>query len=272
MGLPRLLFAISVFLGHVAPQFGLTMVGGAVAVQSFFIFSGFYISLVLNGKYKNSSYKTFIINRVLKIYPVYWIILLFSLPWGIPVFTHYLQSGNINLGSVITLVITNLLIFGQDILMFLGLDNASGSLYFTANFRISDPEVWRFLLVPQAWALAIIFYFYLIAPFILKSKKLIISLLLFSLGARLVSYFFGYNIDPWNYRFFVFELALFLFGAISYFVYKYIVNIKISNKFLKISFLCLLLLVVFYQFIPIADTIKQWLFYLLLHDFEKRIK
>ena len=51
MGLIRALLAISVILAHSESFLGLSLVGGKVAVQAFFIISGFYMALILNEKY-----------------------------------------------------------------------------------------------------------------------------------------------------------------------------------------------------------------------------
>ena len=77
MGILRLLLAISVVLAHSSPLFGITSVGGALAVQAFYIISGFYMSLILNEKYTggNNSYYLFISNRLLRLYPIYWVVL-----------------------------------------------------------------------------------------------------------------------------------------------------------------------------------------------------
>jgi peptidoglycan/LPS O-acetylase OafA/YrhL len=75
MGLLRVLLAISVFMAH-APQSGLTQglrgFGGSNAVEIFFIVSGFYIALILDKSYstKIGFYK----NRILRLYPIYYII------------------------------------------------------------------------------------------------------------------------------------------------------------------------------------------------------
>ena len=52
MGTIRFLLAVSVVVFHAKrPLLGLTLVEGTVAVQLFFIISGFYMALVLTEKY-----------------------------------------------------------------------------------------------------------------------------------------------------------------------------------------------------------------------------
>ena len=78
MGLIRLLLALSIVAAHSGAIFGSRFVGGQIAVQSFYIISGFYMSLILNEKYigKNNSFRLFITNRFFKLFPVYWAVLL----------------------------------------------------------------------------------------------------------------------------------------------------------------------------------------------------
>jgi peptidoglycan/LPS O-acetylase OafA/YrhL len=80
MGLIRFLLAMAVVAAHSAPILGLTLVGGKIAVQSFFVISGFYISLILNEKYPAGTRGTLLFygNRFLRIYPIYWAVLLLT--------------------------------------------------------------------------------------------------------------------------------------------------------------------------------------------------
>ena len=54
--------------------------GGEIAVELFFIISGFYMSLILNEKY-NTPDKILIFykNRFLKLFPIYWTVLIFTI-------------------------------------------------------------------------------------------------------------------------------------------------------------------------------------------------
>ena len=66
------------------------------------------------------------------------------------------------------------------------------------------------------------FSFYLIAPFIVRRSVLAIALALAaSLALRfLLQFGLGYSGDPWSYRFFPSELAVFLTGVLGYRVYR----------------------------------------------------
>src|SRR5947209_17753171 len=73
MGILRMLLAISVLLLHTQDT-QLFSLAGDMAVPAFFIISGFYMALILNEKYIGKhSYKVFITNRLLRLYPMYYI-------------------------------------------------------------------------------------------------------------------------------------------------------------------------------------------------------
>jgi len=94
MGILRFILALSVVITHSTSIFGLRGVGGQIAVQAFYIISGFYMTLILNEKYigVNNSYKLFITNRFLRLYPTYWVVLLLTIIYS--VFVSVYSNGN----------------------------------------------------------------------------------------------------------------------------------------------------------------------------------
>ena len=50
MGLLRFILAASVVLAHSGDFFGFKFTGGLIAVETFFIISGFYMALILDTK------------------------------------------------------------------------------------------------------------------------------------------------------------------------------------------------------------------------------
>ena len=171
MGIIRFLLAISVLVLHTTPIFGLTLVGGDVAVQAFYIISGFYMSLVLTDKYETTNwkgYKLFITNRLLKLYPVYWVTLVAFLTLGISsvwifkstyIFDYYID--NIDLITPINLVyliFCNIFIIGQDLLFVIGFQN--NNYFFQADYSNANISLHRFLFIKQAWTISLEIYFY----------------------------------------------------------------------------------------------------------------
>jgi peptidoglycan/LPS O-acetylase OafA/YrhL len=276
MGTLRTILALAVVVYHSYKLFGLRMCGGQVAVESFYMISGFYMALILNEKYIGvGSYKKFILSRFYRIFPVYWFVLFLALiisSIGYLVFNHpyYLARyiSNYNYLSGITIfyfVFENIAVLGQDILYFTRF-NENYELVLTYNPLSYKHNGYQYLLVPQAWSISIEFLFYLIAPFLVTKKmKWQIALVLIGLACK---YYFS-NIyylryDPWTYRFFPFEIAFFMAGSMAYGFFKYIQNKKIPS----LVGYCLLILcvsgVIMFNEIPIEEKLKNNLFYCLI--------
>jgi peptidoglycan/LPS O-acetylase OafA/YrhL len=264
MGIVRFLLALSVVITHCGSLFGTSLVFGQIAVQSFYIISGFYMSLILNEKYigVNGSYKLFITNRFYRIYPIYWTVLICiavtclaaiiaTNGHYLPLFGKYL-SVKANFFSFLYLILTNLLIFGQDLVMFMGIYPESGHLYFTSDFMASNPPLFTFLFIQQAWTLGLELTFYLIAPLIVKrGYKLVVTLIVLSFLLRLFIYnYLGFQHDPWTYRFFPTEIMFFLFGYLSYHLHLKVKKLKISKTLNLFALAFIILFTIFYGNIP----------------------
>lgn len=214
MGSLRLLLALAVVLLHCGVHRVLT--GGALSVQIFYMISGFLITHVLLSKPVYQRYGTFLKSRWVRIYPIYAVVALVS--WAS---LHLLTStgmpgwDTLPLQAKLLLVLSNLLILGQDWVMFLTADEHG--LVFTADFWKSSPKLYTFLMVQQAWSLGVELTFYLLAPFIVRRKAWVLGLLGASLALRVVllKLVVGWS-DPWSYRFFPTELALFLLGSAAW--------------------------------------------------------
>lgn len=231
MGLLRFILACAVIIEHTSPIFGMKLTGGMVAVEAFFMISGFYMALILNQKYTGAgSYSLFLTNRFLKLFPIYWLILAAVILFGA---YSYFRQGSLGVlsifgeygsslppSSVAYLIATNLLIFGQDIALFLKFA-PDMSLAFTTDFLNAHPQVFRFLLIPPAWSLGVELTFYVIAPFLVRrSAACLVTLMAASLALRyLVTVTLGLGHDPWPTRFFPLELAFFLAGAVAFRAY-----------------------------------------------------
>ena len=265
MGTLRLLLALSVLASHVGAIYGLNMVGGAIAVQAFFIISGFYMSLILNEKYVgvNNSFKLFISNRFLRLYPIYGVVLVATILTcvlikytnesnGIPIIQNYTEIKP-NLSAMLYLIFTNVCIYGQDVVMFLGIDTVTGHLFFTDNFWNTSPPLYSFLFVPQGWSLALELTFYFIAPYVVRRS--IPTIILLILGTLLLRYYIysclGLTNDPWTYRFFPTEMLFFLLGSISYHIYLFLKPRYIPRR---TSMMMLFLVLNFTLLFPLLPT------------------
>ncbi len=273
MGVVRLILAISVVIAHTDSFLGLNLVGGRVAVQAFYIISGFYMTFVLNEKYigLNDSYRLFITNRLIRLYPIYWVVLLLTFCYSGIIFLMtdgtqfarmhvYLQYFD-HLGwfSLLFLAFTNLFLVFQDMVMFLGINLENGNLFFTKSFGDSKPMLYQFLLIPQAWTLGVEILFYLIAPFIVRKNLLFVGgLLLGTLLLRLILWNWGLNHDPWIHRFFPTALGFFLLGTFCYHGYKRL-ELK-KNVPVKFIYYLTILTIFTYGFLDFTG--KELLFFL----------
>ncbi|HET8870710.1 MAG TPA: acyltransferase [Aquabacterium sp.] len=215
MGLIRTLLALAVVLGHTQAPY--LSVGGRNAVQMFYAISGFLISYVWVERRSYANVGAFYANRYLRLYPIYAVVGLFTLlacaasirPEWIHVYQQAPEGARWLLG------ISNAFILGQDWIMFLAVK--ANQLVFSSDFRDSDVQLWQGLLAPQAWTLGVELSFYLVAPFILRRRSVLFALLGVSLVLRLWLVHAGLGLkDPWDYRFFPTELALFILGALSH--------------------------------------------------------
>lgn len=178
------------------------------------------MSYVLNQTSKYELKHVFYRSRFLRIFPIYFVVTLLTLVYfaihdsrpSAAFFDVYSSGGD---GVSILLIISNLLIFFQDVVMFLR--SSADGLVFVQNFREFDSQLWRGLLIPQAWALSLELMFYLIVPFIFNKRKTILTIFLISLCLKAIFVFEGVGrVDPWSYRFFPFELCWFLLGSLSH--------------------------------------------------------
>ncbi|MEY9528848.1 peptidoglycan/LPS O-acetylase OafA/YrhL [Bradyrhizobium japonicum] len=73
MGLLRLLLALAVVGDHVLPPFPwLRLTTGVMAVEVFFVVSGFYMQMVLSQRYASAG--AFYLSRAFRIFPTYWLV------------------------------------------------------------------------------------------------------------------------------------------------------------------------------------------------------
>ena len=237
MGIIRLLLATSVVLFHSGIPSGYNIANSNVAVFSFFVISGFYMAFILDKKYKGpGSLLLFFSNRFLRIFPLYWTILLITLGFVLiklflhlgtedNAIIHYLRYSPNLLSPAFYKDLINLII--RNITLILSLD----------YFRVNNSQP-GYLLIPQAWTLQLELLFYLLVPFIMKmSKKIfVVFLLIYLVG------FFGFIVpnqlmSPTLTYIFLSNLIFFLLGIISYrFIFNFFSTKKFKPLALKILF------------------------------------
>ncbi len=248
MGILRLLFALSIVVYHAREPHGLFLFNQQAAILSFFIISGFYMALILDGKYQ--SRLSFYISRALRIFPLYWIALSVTIILGYvklqlhlgsdeTAITHYFQfstylTGFSAIGEFINFILRNF------------------TLLITKDFfSIQDNLAPGYLIVNPAWTLQIELIFYLLVPFIVNIKKNFLLFVLFY-----ATLFYGiiqpFSIIPEHNLIYSFlrYFLFFLFGIVSYrYIYKHLKKPKMK-KLPFIVFVFFLLFIIFYQFLP----------------------
>ena len=229
MGMLRFFLAFAVVNIH-GQLFGFNIFPADSAVQCFYMISGFYMAMVLNEKYNQPGMSNIVFwkSRIFRIFPAYLLIALLTLLavavawWSFGVrlepFSQWkMYEQKFNAGDIIALSLAQIVLVGLDFLHFFTFDT-HGSVVFTPNFMQYPFQFWRFLLVPQAWSLAVELYFYCLAPFIVRrSVRFMVILMVASFVIRLtLALGPEWRFDPWSYRFFPSELMFFLCGSLAW--------------------------------------------------------
>jgi peptidoglycan/LPS O-acetylase OafA/YrhL len=229
LGTIRFLLALAVVCAHVGKLPYTVQLGSLLAVQSFYIISGFLIALVWTNKYERRSNGLFLFysNRAARIYILYWTVVVISIvaalvtKWLAHDFPSYWSSPP--RGLLPYALFTNTWIFGSSWAYWLGYDSLpnvsidDGSLYFTMDYTSSPWPVWRTMILGPAWTLDLELSFYLLAPILVSLRlRYILAIVAAALVARFSWYAMGHDVDPWNYRFFPFEIGLFMLGVAAY--------------------------------------------------------
>jgi peptidoglycan/LPS O-acetylase OafA/YrhL len=208
MGALRLFLALVVVFDHARvfcfrpkqldiPVFYALGFNAGYAVMFFYIISGFLISFVLRSKYEASRDGTvaFYKSRFTRIFSLYWPLAIITLLFVQAAQDRFLQS-------TLTDKFTSLFLFGIDW-------NLAFSHY---PARDEAAAIW---LLDQAWSLGAELTFYLLAPFILRSKSLTIGLLVLSSTIRAVTVAkFGFA-EAWTYWFFPSTILFFMLGHLA---------------------------------------------------------
>lgn len=257
MGIIRTLLALSVLFTHAG---GLDLAGGRNAVQIFYLISGFLISYVLVERKSYSSTAGFYASRYLRLFPQYFIIAtltlvtfeVFPVTGAIAFFDAFNSLGPT---EAVLLSFSNAFLFGQDWLMFTKIEG--GGLVATPSFRDAALPAYHALLMPQAWTLGVELTFYVLAPFVLPRRKLLLGFLAASIAVRITLIIAGIGLkDPWTYRFFPAELMFFLSGACIHQFglarYK-----KMSRRYDLFFTIAIISFILSYPFIPGHELLKS---------------
>lgn len=256
MGIIRILLAIIVVIHHSNAPFRYIHLSAALAVQAFFVISGFYMTLVLKEKYinRNNSYFLFIFNRFLRIYPTYWLILIITIVLSYFWFYNGFQSGFRIYQSHYHYSQNGIFLYAGpiDILR-------DFTILFRSDYLQINENLRQQLLLGQAWTLIVELLFYLAAPFIVKRIRVIIPLFLVSLSLHfLIGHYTLIHNFPMTESFFPAVLFYFLLGSLSFYLYKTIEKRSISRKISFSITAGFVFLTVIYGYLP-----AQQIFYII---------
>lgn len=148
--------------------------------------------------------------------------------------------------------------FFQDVIMFMAVNPQTGTFYFTSNFYQEAMPAYKLLIVPQAWTIGVELLFYLTVPFLVKRRNItLIAIVVTSIVLRFYMAKKGFGHDPWNYRFFPFEIGLFILGGLGYRAYARIQYLRNINYISAAILVCVIISLFAFQFLPIGGNIKR---------------
>jgi peptidoglycan/LPS O-acetylase OafA/YrhL len=281
MGFVRIFLALSVVLWHI-PNSKEHLLNAAVAVVCFFMISGFYMAMVINEKYARDDgpwIGTFYAARFWRLYPTYFAVLLIMVGWFVLTRSPTPFTGRLPMAPLdqLSLIIINLAVIGQDLYQTVveAISQNSGPSFLWQINHYLAPSYFSqssTIMVGQAWSLSSEFLFYLMAPFIVRSRLRVAIGLAISLGLRITLIEgFGWRSGIWGYWFFPGALCMFLLGAAAWHVRRALPK---SPHYGRIGWVCLAALVFFAArnlvkggiMLPSNDAgsidgVEFWLFY-----------
>jgi peptidoglycan/LPS O-acetylase OafA/YrhL len=221
----RLFLAMSVVLSHTGSTY--KMIPGDVAVEVFFAISGFYMSLILTGKYNSRT--TFYVNRFLRLYPVYLVVMVATWTWFVftwiylgrvptnPLTDAYQHMSWWQIGL---LVISDWTMVGLDIPSLFHFTAEKGFLLFHSLAAGVAPDgatfAGSFRAIEPAWSIGVEIWFYLIAPFLMMLRShWIVLIALLSIALKIVMTKF----ELATYFFFPAQLFFFMAGILLHRAY-----------------------------------------------------
>ena len=238
MGTLRLLLAFAVVIAHSQPLYGFVGIGSS-AVPAFFIISGFYMCLVLSTTYnKPGAIRLFYINRFLRLFPLYWSVLLIFYLTALltqtgdhPFFDRviYLARNSIQPSTDGTVAsawaaIPNLFVIGSDILRLFAITPETGDiiLMLQSDYQKNYIGMDKYLVMPQIWSLGVELVCYAVAPFLvrLKTTWLTLFLLLFIW----VQVYSNASLLTWKHLPSWYNFSYFLLGILSFRLSRWLSN------------------------------------------------
>jgi peptidoglycan/LPS O-acetylase OafA/YrhL len=238
---------VCVFSSHYRPLGPIRWLGGSLAVELFFVVSGFYMQLVLSTRYTKAKLGTkwiaqFYKARYFRLLPTYLAGSLVALAGAallrpplspLTVWTELskLPATPTNQLFKTFLGFTDATMLFPDATMFFAAHH--GVIHWSSRFFDTEIPLWEGLPVPPGWSLGIELSFYLLAPWLLNLRsRWLVAAAACCLAIKMTVVQSLHLMDPWTYRFFPFELGYFLLGALAFRYRTCLGSLLPSSKYL----------------------------------------
>lgn len=225
MGMLRFFLAWAVMVSHSPDGVLSRVLHPGIAVQCFYSISGFLIQLAILNYYSREDRNwpwRFYTSRALRLMPVYYIMLAATLlAFDMPYVPGTLEKET--LLPLLLSVFVNVFIFGQDVLRLFTYDITAAQFALLPPYinntlpLINDHTVFgaAFSVLKQSWSIAVEFWFYLFAPFLLlRRTRWLVAIIIASIAFRLIIASHGYAFHMFMNGIILNEIAIFLSGAL----------------------------------------------------------
>ena len=265
MGVVRVALALAVVLSHLPPA-TFHFISGGLAVQGFFIISGFYMALVLSGKYTSAA--LFYSNRLLRLMPGYFVMaviagfLLLVLNASATITPDMMRAAYSHPDNAALFAFENVAVVGQELLYWFKIepDGAVNLDLINRPETESEGYAFRAMVIPQAWSLSMEMMFYLFAPLFVRARwSALLVLAAASIGLRFAGYLLPVDYGLWQGRFFPTSLFLFLFGIMAYRALPFAA--RLPKAFGWILNAALLGVIVALPLVPLPGESGRWIIY-----------
>jgi peptidoglycan/LPS O-acetylase OafA/YrhL len=230
VGLLRLILALTVVNWHL-PIIGIDppvtrAFHSFISVCSFFIISGFYMSMVLNETYGARRYglADFYLNRALRLFPTYWVVLI----------GHFVYAG-----------------YPDGLVAWLRQATIVPSVLW-GTLTVNPINV---LTLGPMYTVGLEILFYLLAPLVVRrSLPALVAALVAAVALHFLPYWLGLPSRPWQYEFFPAILMFFLVGALSYRLYVVVRTWSFDRRWGHLCWLALTVYVARYADVSVPFT------------------
>ncbi len=231
MGTYRLILALAVVVAHASPLPGIQTLQAQLAVKTFFMISGFYMAMILTEKYPptREGRTLFYTNRLLRIYPMYLVTLVFSVLFyiaasvrlGHPADRLHLWAqawGQGSQGILALIGLSQITVVGLDVTPLFGFSPTAGFHPLSSSAPPDSTLAWRFNFLPHCWSIGAEVMFYALAPWLVVRQPIVLVLL----AAAGFGALFGLESVPGEvvpaalYHLGILQVPYFLMGILSY--------------------------------------------------------